>query len=115
VPPPKDEPAATTQVAAHERKRRPGRPALPADLPRVRQEYDLSDEQKEGFDHLVRIGELVCSTLDVIPQKVFVIDHVRAKYRAAKDGRISIVVADAQPSPLPKSNASDGALAHVLV
>jgi len=115
IPVPKEEVAAATHVAAHERKRRPGRPALPADLPRVRQDYDLTDEQKAGFDRLVRIGEVVCSTLDVIPQKVFVIDHVRAKYRAAKDGRISIVVADAQPSPLAKSNASAGTLAHVLV
>jgi len=106
--------APTTHVAAHDRVRR-GRPALAADLPHVRKDYDLTEEQKAGFDRLVRIGEVVSSTLDVIPQKVFVIDHVRAKYRAMKDGTISIVVADAQPSPIPKSNASAGMLAHVLV
>jgi Transposase and inactivated derivatives len=104
----------TTTVAAHERKRR-GRPALPAHLPRVRKEYDLTNEQKAGFDRIALIGEVVSSTLDVIPQKVFVIDHARAKYRCTKDGITSIVVADAQPSPLPKSNASAGMLAHVLV
>ena len=112
--PPTPPKVPTTHVAAHDRKRR-GRPALPADLPRVRKDYDLTEEQKAGFDRLVRIGEVVSSTLDVIPQKVFVIDHVRAKYRAMKDGAISIVVAEAQPSPIPKSNASAGLLAHVLV
>ena len=109
--PPKE---GTTTIAAHQRKRCSGRPALPADLPRVRQDYDLTEEQKAGFDRLVRIGEVVSSTLDVVPQKVLVIDHVRAKYRAMKDGRSSIVVAEAQPSPLAKSNASAGTLAHVL-
>src|SRR5208282_1362508 len=112
--PPAPPKVPTTHVAAHDRKRR-GRPALPADLPRVRKDYDLTEEQKAGFDRLVRIGEVVSSTLDVIPQKVFVIDRVRAKYRAMKDGAISLVVAEAQPSPIPKSNASAGLLAHVLV
>lgn len=104
----------TTTVAAHERRRR-GRPALPGHLPRIRKEYDLTDEQKAQFDRIALIGEVVSSTLDVIPQKVFVIDHARAKYRCTKDGVTSIVVADAQPSPLRKSNASAGMLAHVLV
>ena len=39
----------------------------------------------------------------------------RAKYRCTKDGVTSIVVAEAQPSPLRKSNASAGMLAQVLV
>ena len=112
IPPAPKVPA--TPVAAHERVRR-GRPALPADLPHVRKEYDLTEEQKAGFDSAVRIGEVISSTLDVIPQKVFVIDHARAKYRCTKEGVVFIVVADAQPSPLPKSNASAGMLAHVLV
>jgi hypothetical protein len=52
VPPPKDQPAVTTQVAAHERKRRLGRPALPADLPRVRQDYDsyVSDGARQDAE-----------------------------------------------------------------
>jgi hypothetical protein len=100
----------STQVAAHERVRR-GRPVLPADLPHLRKDYDLTDEQKASYDSAVRIGEVVSSTLDVIPQKVFVIDHARAKYRCTKEGVVSIVVADARPSPIAKSNASAGMLA----
>lgn len=110
IPPAPKLPA--TPVATHGRVRR-GRPALPADLPHVRKDYDLSKEQKAAFDSAVRIGEVISCTLDVIPQKVFVVDHARAKYRCTKEGVVSIVVADAQPSPLPKSNASMPA--HVLV
>ncbi|HUN92036.1 MAG TPA: transposase [Burkholderiaceae bacterium] len=56
--PPKEE---TTTIAAHQRKRCRGRPALPADLPRVRQNYDLTEEQKASFDRLVRIGKATVS------------------------------------------------------
>ena len=44
-----------------------------------------------------------------------VIEHARAKYRCEKDGESTIRTAAAEPSPLPKSNAGAGLLAHVLV
>ena len=99
-------------VAGHTRK---GRPALPKDLPRTRIEYDLSDEQKMAFDTLERIGEERSETLHYEPSRLTVIEHIRFKYVAKKDGESTIVTASAQPSPLPKSNASASLLANVLV
>ena len=108
VPPP----APGTTVAGHVRR---GRPALPKDLPRERIEYDLTDAEKAEFDRLERIGEEVSETLDYTPAKLTVIEHVRIKYACRKDGESTIRTAFAQPSPLPKSNASAGLLAQIGV
>jgi transposase len=103
---------ARVPVTGHSRK---GRPALPKDLPRTRIEYDLSDEQKAAFDTLERIGEERSETLHYEPSRLTVIEHVRFKYAAKKAGESTIVTASAQPSPLPKSNASASLLANILV
>jgi transposase len=108
VPPP----APETKVAAHVRH---GRPALPKDLPRERIEYDLTDAEKAEFERVERIGLEITETLDYVPAKLTVIEHARAKYACYKDGDSTIRTAFAQPSPLPKSNASAGMLAHVAV
>ncbi|MEQ5841405.1 IS66 family transposase [Paraburkholderia acidicola] len=104
--------ADAVPVEGHTRK---GRPALPKDLPRTRIEYDLSDEQKMAFDTVERIGEERSETLHYEPSRLTVIEHIRFKYVAKKDGESTIVTASAQPSPLPKSNASASLLANVLV
>ncbi|WP_350030060.1 MULTISPECIES: transposase [unclassified Caballeronia] len=49
------------------------------------------------------------------PSRLTVIEHIRFKYAAKKDGESTIVMASAQPSPLPKSNASASLLANILV
>lgn len=107
-------PVETVPVAAHDRKRR-GRPKLPADLPRQRIEYDLTDAEKAEFERVEKIGEEVSETLDYTPAKLIVIEHARAKYRCEKDGASTIRTAQAEPSPLPKCNASAGLLAQVMV
>ncbi len=104
--------APEVKVACHTRK---GRPALPKDLPRTRIEYDLSEAQKASFDTLKRIGEERSETLHYEPARLSVIEHIRFKYVATKDGESTIVTAAAQPSPLPKSNASAGLLASIQV
>jgi len=106
-------PPTSTETITYTRPRL-GRPALPKDLPRRRIEYDLSDAEKAAFDHIKKIGEEVSETLDYTPAQLTVIVHARAKYVCEKDGESTIRVADAQPSPLPKSNASAGLIAHVL-
>ncbi|MFM0109543.1 IS66 family transposase, partial [Paraburkholderia rhynchosiae] len=103
---------AQVPVAGHTRK---GRPVLPKDLPRERVEYDLKDEQKAAFDSLERIGEERSETLHYEPSRLTVIEHIRFKYVAKKDDESTIVTASAQPSPLPKSNASASLLANILV
>jgi len=108
-------PAVETQTVSYERPRH-GRPALPKDLPRVRVDYDLSDAEKASFAQLQRIGEEVSETLDYIPARLQVIEHVRAKYAArGTDGESTVVSAAMPPAPLPKANASANLLAHVLV
>ncbi|HEX3378361.1 MAG TPA: transposase [Paraburkholderia sp.] len=103
---------AEVPVAGHTRK---GGPALSKDLPRKRIEYDLGDEQKAAFDALERIGEERSETLHYEPSRLTVIEHIRFKYAAKKDGESTIVTASAQPSPLPKSNAGASLLANILV
>ena len=105
-----------TETVTYERPRR-GRPALPKDLPRVRVEYDLTPEERAQFASLERIGEETSETLDYIPAKLQVIEHVRAKYAAtrADDGSRTVLAAAMPPAPLPKSNASPNLLSHILV
>ena len=59
-------------VPSHTRTKSGGRKLLPADLPRIDQVYDLSDDEKV-CDHghaLTPMGEKVSEQLDVIPMKV---------------------------------------------
>lgn len=109
-------PEVKTETVTYERQKR-GRPALPKDLPRVRVDYDLTEAEKASFETLERIGEEKSETLDYIPAKLQVIEHVRAKYAAVHkdDGARTVLTASMPPAPLPKSNASPNLLAHVLV
>ncbi|HET9643219.1 MAG TPA: IS66 family transposase zinc-finger binding domain-containing protein [Burkholderiaceae bacterium] len=102
-------------VAGHKRRRK-GRPAIDANLPRRRVEYDLSDEEKAQFERVRRIGEEVSETLEYTPAKLEVLQHVRLKYRCdSDDGSSTVRTAIAQASPLPKCNAGASLLAHVMV
>ena len=108
-------PEPETRSVTYER-RAGGRPKLPAQLPRVRTDYDLSEEQKAGYRSIERIGEELSETLDYIPARLQVVQHVRAKYAVrALDGQAGVVTAAMPAQPLPKSNAGPGLLAHVLV
>lgn len=108
-------PEAFDEVKGHKR-RRGGRPAIDADLPRRRIEHDLSDEDKASFKRLERIGEEISETLEYTPAKLEVLQHVRLKYRCEDEaGRSTIRTAFAQTSPLRRSNAGPGLLAHVMV
>lgn len=112
VPPviPSDDTASTP------RKKASGRRALPADLPRVRREYDLSSEEKTCACgcQMQAIGEEVSEQLDIIPAKIQVIQHARKKY-ACKACESAIKTAALPAQPIPKSNASPGLLAQVTV
>jgi len=105
-------PAPETTVSSHVRR---GRPALPKDLPRERIEYDLTDAEKAEFEQIERIGVEVSETLDYTPARLVVIEHARIKYACKKDGESTVRTAFAQPSPLPKSNASASLLAQIGV
>lgn len=95
---------------------RPGRKPLPAELPRVRILHELSAEQQTcpcGC-RLKVIGEEISEQLDIVPAQVRVLQHVRQKYacRACAHG---VQTAPLPPQPIPKSQASPGLLAHLMV
>lgn len=105
----------TITVPEHTRKKR-GRKPLPKDLPRIQQIYDLPEADKIcacGCE-LTRIGEEKTEQLDYIPAKVQVIEHIKLKY-ACKHCHDTIKTSPMPKQPIPKSIASPGLLAHVLV
>ena len=101
-------------VAAHTRK--VGRKPLPKHLPRIQQIYDLTEAEKLcacGYS-LTKIGEEISEQFDIIPAKAQVIQHVKYKY-ACKHCEETIKTALGPKSPIPKSIASPGLLAHIAV
>ena len=67
-PPEKEE---SVEVHAH-RRRKPGRKALPADLPRVETIHDLSEEEKRCAcgQRMVRIRQKACEKFEIIPARI---------------------------------------------
>jgi transposase len=105
---------ATPAVKAPRKK--PGRKPLPAELPRIRIEHDLSEADKYcacGCT-LTSIGEEASEQLDIIPAKIQVPVNVRKKY-ACKQCEEGVKTAPLPAQPIPKSNASPGFLAHVAI
>ena len=95
---------------------KPGRKALPQELPRVEIIHELPLDQRqcpEGHA-LVVIGEEVSEQLDIIPAKVQVILHIRKKYACACC-QAAVKTAPLPPQPIPKSNASAGLLAYIVI
>lgn len=116
---PEKEPAAETTEPAEKKKegKKSGRKPLLADLPRENVIHDLSDDQKTCLccgHHMTKIGEETSEQLDYIPAQIRVIRNIRNKYacRACEEG---VTLAPLPPHPLPKSIASVGLLAHILV
>ena len=102
-------------VPTHTRKKG-GRRSLSEDLPRVRIEHDIPEDQKLcacGCGLMARIGEEVTEQLDIIPAQMQVLQHVRFKYacRSCEEG---VTIAPLPPQPIPKSIASPGLLAYVV-
>jgi transposase len=109
------------EVGAHKRKKR-GRKPLPDHLPRVEIIHDLSDEDKicGCGKQKVCIGQEQCEKIDYIPAKVQVQRHIRLKYackdcEGVDDDGPTVAIAPAPVQLLPKSNATAGLLAHLIV
>ncbi len=103
-------------VAFYTRKNNAGRKALPAELVRVPRVYDLAEEEKTcscGCE-LTHIKDEKCEQLEIIPAKIYVIEHVRKKY-ACKACQSTVQLAKQPLAPIPRSIAASGLLSHVLV
>ncbi|GMR16718.1 MAG: IS66 family transposase [Gammaproteobacteria bacterium] len=106
----------STSVAAHTRKKKTGRKALPDSLVRVDEIHSLSEAERvceHDGNVLNEIGEVISEQLDIIPAKIQVIRHIRKKY--ACDCGKCIKTAPMPNQPIPKSLASPGLLAHITV
>ena len=122
-----DEPAEPIQsdddivVPEHTRKKR-GRKPLSEDLPRIEVVHDISEEDKRcacGAE-LSPIGEEICEKLDYVPAKLQVIRHIRPKYacrdcEGVEDDGPTVKIAPPPAQLIPKSNATEGLLAHIAV
>jgi transposase len=107
-------------IASHSRKKR-GRKPLPEHLPRVDVIHDLSDDEKMcACGHMKsRIGQEVCEKLDYVPAKIQVERHIRYKYackhcEGVEDDGPTVMIAPPPVQLIPKSNATDGLLAHIF-
>ena len=97
-----------TEIAAHARKM-PGRRPISPDFPRVEVVHDIPEDEKVcacGCE-LTRIGEEVSEKLDVIPQKIRVIRHIRPKYackscEGVEDDRPTVRIAPMPPQIIPQ-------------
>lgn len=95
---------------------------LPASLPRIRREFDLSEEQKICPKHgsrLVRIGENITEHLEYVPAKAQVIQDVTFTYKCpccseSADGE-TMLNSTAPLPPIPKSFATPSLLAYIAV
>jgi transposase len=115
------EAAERIPVAPHQR-RKAGRKPLPAELPRIEVIHDLAESEKQCAcgTPLSRIGEEVCEKLDIIPAKVQVIRHIRYKYackgcEGVESEAPTVQIAPAPLQLIPKSMATAGLLAHIVV
>jgi transposase len=108
-------------VPEHTRQKQ-GRKPLPAELPRVDVIHDIPEEEKrcECGAPLSCIGRDVSEKLDYVPAKVQVIRHIRLKYACKSCEGIesegpTVKIGPAPVQLLPKSIASEGLIAHLIV
>lgn len=104
------------QVASYARKKTHGRKPLPPELPRVPRVYDLSENDKicSCGCVLTYIKDEKTEQLEIIPAKIYVIEHIRKKY-ACRHCEETIKTANMPLAPIPRSIAGSGLLSHVLV
>lgn len=103
------------KVASYSRAK-PKRKPLPADFLRETVIYDIPPENQicACGNPLHCIGEDTSEKLDYIPAQIKVIKNIRKKY-GCRSCEMGVVTAPAPPDFLPKSLASPGLLAHVIL
>lgn len=110
------EPEEPTEVKPHNRKK-PKRKPIPEIFPRKEIIHDLNQEEKFCACcslELKKIGEEISEKLDIIPAQIIVEKHIRYKY-ACKACEGNVKLAPIVGQFLPKSNATPGLLAHIIV
>jgi transposase len=110
-----EEPATGADTAAEpiKAKGKPGRKPLSDKLPRIQVHIDLSDEEKAGA--IDTFYTLVKEELDIIPPQVRVLEYLQEKAVFAVGDQREMKAAPLPLHPIPKSLASVGLLAFVIV
>jgi len=118
IPEPKKEDEELERISYTRKKSRNGHRNIPEDLPRVRCEHKLSDEELIcpcGCGRkLHKIGEVISEQIELIPAKIYVKQHVRFKYAGCIHGN-KVVTAPMPTQPIDKGLAGPGLLANVLI
>jgi transposase len=112
----------TIIVAAHPRKK-PGRKPIDPGIPRKIIVHDIDEADKIcGCGHdLVKVGEEITERLQVIPEVVYVEQHVRPKYAcrhcegSGDEENPVFRIAPTPPTMIPGSIATAGLLAFIFV
>lgn len=94
-----------------------GRTMFPKHLPRHFIHHELKGSERQCDccgSFMNHIGEQTSEQLEVIPAKVYVIQHIRHKY-ACKTCQDKVVIAKLLDQPIDKGKAAPGTLAEVLV
>jgi transposase len=109
------------EIPAYTRKKG-GRKPISDDLPFIEKLHDLSPEEKicGCGKQLVRIGQEESKQLDIIPQKIQVIKHIRPKYackscEGVEDERCAVKIAPAPVNIIQKSIATAGLIAYIII
>jgi len=116
-----DEETESTEVAGHTRRKK-GRRPISEGYPRVEVVHDIPEEDKvcPCGCALSRIGEEVSEKLDIIPQKIQVVRHVRPKYacracEGVEDDGPTVKTAPMPRQLIPQGIVTPGLLAYILV
>ena len=113
-----DEANQLLNISGYTRKAgKKGRRGLPSTLPRQRIIHDLSEEEKH-CPHcqtlMKQFGEETSEQLAVIPELMYVLQHVKYKY-ACQLCEQGIKVVSMPPQPIPQSIASPELLSYIVV
>lgn len=111
------EPAPRTNGKAATKRPGHGRRPLPKDLPRERVVHDLPEAEKRcpGCGEMrERISEEVSEQLELVPARLYVIEHVQPKY-ACKHCQANVAMASKPLQPIEKGLPGPGLLAQVVV
>lgn len=117
-----EETEATIMVPAHPRKK-PGRKPLDPSLPRKVIVHDIDEADKKcGCGHdLVIVGEEITERLQIIPERVYVEQHVRPKWAcrycegSGDEDKPVFRIAPTPPTIIPGSIVTSGLLSFIFV
>jgi transposase len=106
---------AVITIEEHERRKKPGKKAIPAEFPRIPVVHDIAEADKicpHDGTALKVIGQETAERYDYVPPQLRVLVDQRLKY-ACPCCHQGVKIAPLPPRLLPKSMAAPSLLAHI--